>query len=193
MQQDCIPSKTHPELNHENYPHIAIVGGGIGGIALAVACLHRGIPFTIFERDHRFDERSQGYGLTLQQASKAIQGLGITTLAEGIISTRHVVHETNGEIIVEWGARKWLETEVKKTNKRTNVHIPRQALRLALLEQLGGHEKIQWGHQLIDFKDKGVEGVALNFQVNGALKKNKSRPYCWSRWYTKHSKKNTNR
>jgi hypothetical protein len=32
----------------ENYPHVAIIGGGIGGVALAVACLHRGfrLPFT---------------------------------------------------------------------------------------------------------------------------------------------------
>jgi hypothetical protein len=43
---------------------------------LAVACLHRGI-FTLYERDSSFEARSQGYGLTLQQASKAIEGLGI--------------------------------------------------------------------------------------------------------------------
>ena len=58
-------------------PHVAIIGGGIGGVALAVACFHRGIPFTIYERDSGFDVRAQGYGLTLQQASKAIKGLGI--------------------------------------------------------------------------------------------------------------------
>ena len=66
-----------PTADKENYPHVAIIGGGIGGIALAVACLHRAIPFTLFERDSSFDERSQGYGLTLQQASKAIEGFGI--------------------------------------------------------------------------------------------------------------------
>ena len=67
----------------QNYPHLAIIGGGIGGAALAVACLHRGIPFTLYERDNAFDTRSQGYGLTLQQASKAIEGLGIFSLEEG--------------------------------------------------------------------------------------------------------------
>lgn len=55
------------------YPHVAIIGAGIGGVALAVACLHRGIPYTLYERDTSFDARSQGYGLTLQQASKAIE------------------------------------------------------------------------------------------------------------------------
>ena len=72
-----LPSDHFPVADTEHYPHVAIIGGGIGGVALAVACLHRGIPFTLYERDSGFDVRSQGYGLTLQQASKAIEGLGI--------------------------------------------------------------------------------------------------------------------
>ena len=39
-----------------------LIGGGIGGLALALACLHRGIRCTVYERDINFDERSQGYG-----------------------------------------------------------------------------------------------------------------------------------
>ncbi len=168
-----IPSDNYPESDNQTYPHIAIIGGGIGGVALAVACLHRSIPFTLYERDNSFDERHQGYGLTLQQASKAIQGLGILSLAEGLISTRHVVHATDGGIIVEWGARKWLQTEVIKTNKRTNVHIPRQSLRLELLKQLGDN-MVQWGHQLIDFKDGENGGIELNFNINGKTKQAKA-------------------
>ena len=80
-----------PQTN-KNYPHIAIVGAGIGGIALALACLHRQIPFTLFERDRAFNDRSQGYGLTLQQASKELKKFGITTLDEGIVSTLHLAH-----------------------------------------------------------------------------------------------------
>jgi 2-polyprenyl-6-methoxyphenol hydroxylase-like FAD-dependent oxidoreductase len=33
---------------------VAIVGGGIGGLALGVALKHRGIPYTIYERDESF-------------------------------------------------------------------------------------------------------------------------------------------
>ena len=36
-----IPSASQPIPDTENYPHLAIIGGGIGGVALAVACLHR--------------------------------------------------------------------------------------------------------------------------------------------------------
>lgn len=49
---------------------IGIIGGGIGGTALALACqrLSEGaLVATIFERDSSFDARSQGYGLTMQQ------------------------------------------------------------------------------------------------------------------------------
>ena len=164
-----LPSASHPIADKENYPHLAIIGGGIGGVALAVACLHRGIPFTLYERDTNFDVRSQGYGLTLQQASKAIEGLGLFSLEEGVISTRHVVHTSEGKVIGEWGMRKWMQTNTKKPPRRTNVHIARQSLRLGLLEQLGGHNAVQWGHQLVDFKECEDGGVDLNFQVDGEM------------------------
>lgn len=165
-----VPSASPPIADTENYPHVAIIGAGIGGVALAVACLHRGIPFTLYERDSNFDNRSQGYGLTLQQASKAIEGLGIFSLEEGVISTRHLVHTTDGKVIGEWGLRKWMPSDAKTSPKRSNVHIARQSLRLALLKQLGGHEAVQWGHQLVDFAATESQGVNINFLVNGKVK-----------------------
>lgn len=159
-----------PKPDTENYPHVAIIGGGIGGVALAVACLHRGIPFTLYERDSDFSARSQGYGLTLQQASKAIKGLGIVNLKEGIISTRHMVHTTDGKVIGEWGTRKWVSEDQRQTPKRTNIHIARQSLRLELLEQLGGSEMVEWGHQFMDFKTTEDGGMSLRFQVKDKIK-----------------------
>ena len=164
-----IASTNFPQIDAENYPNIAIIGSGIGGVALAVACLHRGIPFTLFERDKSFSDRSQGYGLTLQQASKAMKSFGIQSLKEGIISSKHIVHTTEGNIIGEWGMRKWMPSDTKKSQKQTNIHISRQSLRLALLEQLGGHNSVQWGHQLLDFKESDTK-IDLSFQVNGEIK-----------------------
>jgi salicylate hydroxylase len=163
----CADAQAGPD---NAYPKVAIIGGGIGGVALAVACLHRGIPFTLYERDNGFEARSQGYGLTLQQASRAIEGLGIFSLAEGVVSTRHVVHNPAGNIMGEWGIRKWGASETKTPPKRTNVHIARQLLRSALLEQLGGHDEVLWGHQMVDFKDDGDKGVELSFLVDGESK-----------------------
>lgn len=169
-----IPSANYPIPDKENYPHVAIIGGGIGGVALAVACLHRGIPFTLYERDSGFDVRSQGYGLTLQQASKAIEGFGLFSLEDGVISTRHVVHTTEGKVVGEWGMRKWMQSDAKTSPKRTNIHIARQSLRLALLAQLGGHDAVHWGHQLIAIKESESDGVDLSFHVNGELKNAKA-------------------
>ena len=165
-----ISSASKPIPAKEIYPHVAIIGGGIGGVALAVACLHRGIPFTLYERDTGFDTRSQGYGLTLQQASKAIEGLGIFSLKGRLISTKHVVHNPDGIVIAEWGVRKWLQKNETAYPKRTNVHIARQSLRLALLEGLGGNDAVQWGHQLVDFKKSKNDGIELSFSLNGEIK-----------------------
>ncbi|MDP5104779.1 MAG: FAD-dependent monooxygenase [Polaribacter sp.] len=160
-----LQSDSKPIVDNEKYPHIAIIGGGIGGVALAVACLHRGIPFTLYERDNNFDARSQGYGLTLQQASKAMASLGILSLDKGITSTKHVVHTTDGTIIGEWGIRKWGRSDTKTSAKHTNIHIARQSLRLALLEQLEGNESVKWGHQLLSFEESEGKEISLKFQV----------------------------
>ena len=169
-----IPSDTPPIPDYENYPHVAIIGGGIGGVALAVACLHRGIPFSLYERDTNFEARSQGYGLTLQQASKAIEGFGIFSLDEGVVSTRHLVHTPEGKVVGEWGMRKWMPSDSKKSPKRTNIHIARQELRLALLQQLGGHNTVNWGHQLVSFKECEDASIELSFEVNGKKKTSKA-------------------
>lgn len=156
--------------DQKNFPHVAIIGAGIGGIALAVACLHRGIPFTIFEKDKSFNERSQGYGLTLQQASKAIEAFGIFDLKDGVVSTRHVVHDPAGKILGEWGMRKWMDTENNKPPNRTNIHIARQSLRLALLEQLGGNSAVNWGYQLSSVQKIENEQFELGFNINHQTK-----------------------
>lgn len=165
-----LQSAKPPTPDKKNYPHVAIIGGGISGVALAVACLHRGIPFTLYERDQGFETRSQGYGLTLQQASKALKGFGLFSLKDGVNSTRHLVFTTEGKVIGEWGMRKIVHTTRKKIPKRINIHIARQSLRLALLEQLGGHQMVQWGHQLVGYKEYDGESVDLTFQVNNEIK-----------------------
>eukprot|EP00579_Thalassiosira_antarctica_P007100 CAMPEP_0201890678 /NCGR_PEP_ID=MMETSP0902-20130614/32735_1 /ASSEMBLY_ACC=CAM_ASM_000551 /TAXON_ID=420261 /ORGANISM="Thalassiosira antarctica, Strain CCMP982" /LENGTH=627 /DNA_ID=CAMNT_0048421605 /DNA_START=407 /DNA_END=2290 /DNA_ORIENTATION=- len=117
--------------------HVAIVGGGIGGIALAVALQQRRIPCVVYERDMSFEERKQGYGLTMQQGARALMSLGFFSFSDndkndndsstnnqegsdyatecdkkskpqlGIHSTKHVVHKPDGTIVGEWGMKVW--------------------------------------------------------------------------------------
>ncbi|MBM6551481.1 FAD-dependent monooxygenase [Marinomonas ostreistagni] len=164
-----VESLTPMAMDPERLPHVAIIGAGIGGMALAVACRHRGIPFTLYERDLSFDARSQGYGLTLQQASRAISGIGITELKDGVISTRHVVHTIAGEKVAEWGMRRWVKG-APQANKKSNIHIARQSLRYQMMEQLGGASEVQWGHQLVSFDQTSSDKVQLTLSVDGELK-----------------------
>lgn len=171
--EDCngsglIAATSNPVADRENYPHVAIIGAGIGGLAMAIACLHRGIPFTLYERDSSFDARAQGYGLTLQQASNAIKGLGLFSLKGVCHSTRHVVHTTEGKEIIEWGLRTHAKTN--KSPKRINVHIPRQALREALLEQLSIDDAVQWDHRLASLKHCEDKSIELSFQTSRGIK-----------------------
>jgi 2-polyprenyl-6-methoxyphenol hydroxylase-like FAD-dependent oxidoreductase len=56
-------------------------------------------------------------------------------------------------------------------NLQRNQYTYRKAiLRFALLEQLGGHDKIKWGHQLVDLKEVEGETVELSFEVSGEVK-----------------------
>lgn len=94
----------------------------------------------------------------------------IFDLEQGVVSTRHLVHNPDGKVVAEWGMRKWMQGSTKKSPKKTNIHIARQSLRWALMQQLGDDNAIQWGHQLLDFKENKDGGVDLNFQVNGGIK-----------------------
>ncbi len=65
-QLQCIGCPA-ADLNDER-PLIAIAGCGMSGIALALALQQRGMRAIIYEKDKTFHSRSQGYGLTIQQA-----------------------------------------------------------------------------------------------------------------------------
>jgi len=169
-------SQQQSQQYNNDLPHIAIVGGGIAGMALAIACQHRGIPHTVLERDAHFAQRRQGYGLTLQQAAKALKLLGhvdddgenansgLLLHQDGITSTRHVVHTTDGTVVGEWGLRKWERsaTQHKKPPKRQNVHIARQALRYHLWHATD-QSRIQWNSRLVQYETT-PEGVVLTIQ-----------------------------
>jgi hypothetical protein len=81
--------------------------------------------------------------------------------------------------------RKWMQSEAQSSEP---IYISQQSLRFALLEQLGGHDKIKWGHQLVDLKEVEGETVELSFEVSGGSKL-PGRSCGWSRWYSQLSAK----
>eukprot|EP00040_Diaphanoeca_grandis_P018354 m.96520 g.96520 ORF g.96520 m.96520 type:complete len:646 (-) comp26900_c0_seq7:123-2060(-) len=151
-------------------PTIGIIGAGIGGVALALALQHRGIKVKVYEADSHFNQRQQGYGLTLQQGTIALQQLGIN-IDMGISSHSHFSFNPQGKLIGCYGRSLYKNSSVKNvhenenrksnvcSSRRRNLHIPRQMLRLALLEMLDP-TSIQWGSKVVDYKEiTRVDGV----------------------------------
>jgi len=171
---DPLSTPTLPLI--ESDIEVAIIGGGIGGFALALALQHRRIPCTVYERDSSFDERSQGYGLTMQQGAKALKALGFHLVPSsrdgesgedvgrfGIHSKRHVVHTSDGTVVGEWGMKVWGRPDTKADQaSRQNAHVPRQELRRMLMEKIQPGT-IQWGHALVHYQDS-KDGLQLKFQ-----------------------------
>jgi 2-polyprenyl-6-methoxyphenol hydroxylase-like FAD-dependent oxidoreductase len=57
---------------------IAVVGAGISGLALSIALKQKGFTnIKVFEKDPSFDNRRQGYGLTILQGKSALRKIGV--------------------------------------------------------------------------------------------------------------------
>ena len=158
---------------------VAIVGGGIGGLALAAALHNQGIEAVVFERDSDFDARKQGYGLTMQQAGSAIRALGIQ-LACDAPSTSHYTFTPDGSILGYYGrafrpprSPEQLQADAayrstggvprsRIASANHNIHIPRQKLRRTLLEALRPGT-VRWSHKFTHFQPGGPKGVVAHF------------------------------
>ena len=85
----------------ESAPKVAIVGGGIGGFAAALALRQRGVNAVVYERDCEFAARAQGYGLTMQQGATALRQLGLPNA--GCFSVAHYTFLPDGAVLGGYG------------------------------------------------------------------------------------------
>jgi hypothetical protein len=77
-------------------------------VALAVACLHRGfrLPFTNAITASKLDLRAMD-----SLCNKLVkQSRWVFLIRKGVISTRHLVHTTDGKVNGEW---KWMQSEAQ--------------------------------------------------------------------------------
>ena len=65
---------------------VAIAGGGVGGVALALALQHRSIKCVVYERDADASTRKAGYGLPMQQGGRALEHCGVTRHLELLVA-----------------------------------------------------------------------------------------------------------
>ena len=109
---------------------IIVVGGGIGGAALAVSLQKKGFDVIVLESDASFDSRAQGYGLTVQ-ATDAMQAMGVDISGDDAPSTSHYTFSNEGEIIGFFGEAFGVKSKDRQEMQNSGrfIHIPRQVLR----------------------------------------------------------------
>jgi len=133
------------------------------GLAAAVALQNEGFNnITIFEQDQRFNDRRQGFGMTLtnnETGALAKLGLREDCQRKNCPSTCHYIFASNGEILGYYG--RYFQTAISRSTDTTtdsrsgfNLRIPRQELRQMLLARLNlSIINIMWGSKLIDYTE----------------------------------------
>ena len=80
---------------------VAIVGGGLGGLACALRLQSEGIACVVFERDPSLDARKAGYGMTLSSDTRGpLAALGILEACRALDcpSEAHWVFDGSGRV-----------------------------------------------------------------------------------------------
>jgi hypothetical protein len=156
---------------------IGIVGGGLGGLACALALQQAGFyNVTVFEADERFSDRREGFGLTLTNNKKgplAKLGLLRDCIQHDCASNEHWVFNPTGKVLGYYG-RGLLssspnsnvavdDSDMIMTTERGNLRIPRQALRRMLLSRLKTNT-VQWGKRLISYDERANVPIKATFR-----------------------------
>jgi salicylate hydroxylase len=141
---------------------VVIAGGGLGGLALCLALQKAGISARVYERDAQFDDRRQGYGLTLTNSKKgALAELGVleACIKQDCPSCWHWVLDPKGHVLGYYG-RSFTPGAAKKVDaparrgERGNLRIPRQDLRKMLLDRLAPGSVV-WGRRVVGYVEQG--------------------------------------
>ena len=189
-----VLSDTKEEVPLNSSYLIAIVGGGIAGLGAALALQQRGFRVKVYERDLLFEDRRQGYGLTLTNNPKgplAELDLLDECITRDCPSNAHWIFAPQGNVLGYYGRSfknvgeaeqiingvETSDTPHGKASKRPklsnslvegrgNLRIPRQNLRRMMLEKLNPGT-VSWGMKLVDYVED-LDGVRAQFQSSKA-------------------------
>ncbi len=141
-------------------PHVAVIGAGLGGLALAQGLRRGGVPVSVYERDASLTARRQGYrlhvdsraGLALRECLPPMI-LGTVLATTGQRSRAFTVLDKRLRVRF----RQESTVDVDPDDPATlSTSVNRSTLREALATGLDVH----WGHELASFDDRGDEVVA---------------------------------
>lgn len=122
---------------------IRIIGGGIGGLAVALSLRRHGFSNVhVYEKDESFDSRRQGYALTINASSTPyLTELGILdeVRRHNLPSHSHMSFDArNGDVIGYFGS--FLHPEIRSRNS-FNMHLSRQAFRNVLYRAIHSNDE----------------------------------------------------
>ena len=142
---------------------IAIAGGGIGGLALALTLHRAGFSPVVFERSKSITELGVGINI-LPHAIRQLADLGLLEALDGIgIRTRELVYKTTtGQDILRQPRGTWAGYDVPQFS------IHRGKLQAVLAQAVSdrlGPNAIRTGHKLADFSQDDT-GVSARFETD---------------------------
>ena len=144
-----------------------IIGGGIGGLAVAVALQDRGVRCLVYERDESWEVARRGYGLTLgPTCSTALASLGLTHAIRATdmqaSSNCHWVFAADGRVLGYFGI-----CFSGKPGDGRNFRVPRHTLRQLLYERLAPGT-VRWGWRLRRYEEQPAKRrVAVHLERVG--------------------------
>eukprot|EP01038_Epipyxis_sp_PR26KG_P008688 gene8688-11739_t len=157
---------------------VCIIGAGIGGLSAAISLQQMGMRVKVYEKDKNFNDRKQGYGLTLTRSiTGPLAELNLLDKCDekNSLSQSHYTFTPNGEIMgyygrafLDIGDKKEVEeiNHSKKNNEQgghqSNIRIPRQDLREILMNKLLP-DTIVWGRKVITYEES-YDCVTIDFE-----------------------------
>jgi 2-polyprenyl-6-methoxyphenol hydroxylase-like FAD-dependent oxidoreductase len=133
-----------------------IAGGGIGGLATALALQKNGFSSQIYERDRDFNCRRQGYSLTIQiDGFKALEKLGVAgnvrKMGVDSIISGTSTYNNLGEIIFSKPKKLNNSHQFNNDHHFNNFAVPRQSLREYLMNELTT-DTVHWNKEITRYE-----------------------------------------
>lgn len=134
-------------------PNVAIAGGGIGGLVLALALRQRGVPFEVFEQADELREIGAAVALSANGTRELRRlGLGATVEAVSVVPSALVIRRwDSGEVIADHPIGRADAYQTAFGAPYYGVH--RVALLQALVEQLAG-ERVNLGRRCVAVEER---------------------------------------
>ncbi|EJF59081.1 monooxygenase [Dichomitus squalens LYAD-421 SS1] len=147
------------------YPRIAVIGGGPGGLVLALTLYRHGIPSTVYERDTSFDSRAHIGGmldLKYESGQRALRENGLEeTFACNSRPEAAAMrgYDSAGNVLFAQ------DPDPNHDPKDISPEIDRSVLRKILVDAIPA-DAVKWGHALASVRDLGNGERELTF-ANG--------------------------